>query len=43
MKKKVIFHIGCPKTGTSFIQNTFAQNRKALSDNGIAYHQLKDL
>lgn len=43
MNKKVIFHIGCPKTGTSFIQNTFAQNRAALSNHGIAYHQLNEL
>jgi len=37
MIDKAIFHIGCPKTGTSIIQSHLAQNRKVLRDKGVLY------
>lgn len=37
MLKRVILHVGMPKTGTSFIQSHLAQNRTALRDRGIFY------
>jgi hypothetical protein len=37
MKKKLILHLGLPKTGTSKIQKTFHINHSLLSMNGILY------
>lgn len=37
MLKKVILHIGTPKTGTSIIQSHLAQNRTILRDKGFLY------
>ena len=37
MKKKVIVHIGPPKTGTSVLQNWFNANHKLLAEYGIFY------
>lgn len=37
MIKRVIFHIGAPKTGTSIIQSHLAQNREVLRDKGYLY------
>lgn len=34
---RAILHIGTPKTGTTFLQNTFASNRKNLQSVGITY------
>ncbi|WP_058280400.1 hypothetical protein [Ruegeria denitrificans] len=33
----IIFHIGCPKTGTTSIQNFLFQNAEWLNENGIYY------
>jgi hypothetical protein len=33
----VILHIGTPKTGTTYIQQTFASNRRYLLSSGITY------
>ncbi len=35
--KRIILHIGSPKTGTSIIQSHLAQNREVLRDNGFLY------
>lgn len=35
--KRVVFHIGSPKTGTSVIQSHLAQNRLPLRDHGVLY------
>lgn len=42
--KKVIIHVGPPKTGTSAIQYWLAKNHKALLNQGVFYpgHQLDD-
>ena len=37
MKKKLYLHIGMGKTGTTALQNFFAENREALSGLGICY------
>ena len=37
MRKTVILHIGLPKTGTSFLQNTFYKNRGYLAGKKILY------
>ena len=37
MLKKVILHIGSPKTGTSIIQSHLCQNRLALKEKGFFY------
>jgi len=35
--KRIIFHIGTPKTATTAIQNTLAANRDALRKKGVLY------
>lgn len=40
--KNLIFHVGTPKTGTTFIQNAFANNRDVLENQRIAYHKISD-
>jgi len=35
--KRIIFHIGTPKTATTAIQNTFAANRDVLRAKGVLY------
>jgi len=37
MLRQVVFHIGQPKTGTSYIQSHLAQNRNKLREFGIYY------
>lgn len=37
MKRKLIVHIGLPKTGSSSIQHYLTQNRKPLARNGVFY------
>ncbi len=37
---RAILHIGTPKTGTTFLQRTFAANRKPLSREAIVYPAL---
>ncbi len=37
MSKKIFFHIGPGKTGTSAIQAWLLENRKLLSENGVLY------
>lgn len=39
-KKRVVFHVGTPKTGTTYLQNQLAGNREKLSGLNIAYHQI---
>lgn len=36
-KKRVIFHIGAPKTGTTYLQSLFSQNVNVLREAGIDY------
>lgn len=35
--RQLVLHIGEPKTGSTFLQNTFREHRKQLSDNGWFY------
>ncbi|MBA2774812.1 MAG: hypothetical protein H0U36_12330, partial [Nocardioidaceae bacterium] len=35
--KRVFFHIGAPKTGTTYLQNVLFQNRPALKAAGVLY------
>jgi hypothetical protein len=35
--RRVILHIGLPKTGTTYLQTLFAANRSALAEQGIYY------
>lgn len=37
MARKVILHVGAPKTGTSFVQDVLFQNRESLAEQGILY------
>jgi hypothetical protein len=37
MNKKIFFHIGSHKTGSTYIQQTLFANREILSSNGITY------
>ena len=37
MTKKVLVHVGAPKTGTSFVQDLLFQNRERLATQGILY------
>ena len=35
--RKVIVHVGAPKTGTSFVQDLLFQNRERLAEQGVLY------
>jgi hypothetical protein len=35
--KKVFFHVGAPKTGTTYLQQVLFRNREALAANGVLY------
>jgi hypothetical protein len=35
--KRVYFHIGAPKTGTTYLQNVLFANRPALAEQGVLY------
>ncbi len=35
--RKVLVHVGAPKTGTSFVQDLLFRNREALAEQGISY------
>ena len=35
--KRVYFHVGAPKTGTTYLQNVLFQNRELLAANGVRY------
>jgi hypothetical protein len=35
--KRVYFHIGAPKTGTTYLQNVLFANRPALAEHGVLY------
>ncbi len=37
MTKRVLLHVGAPKTGTSFVQDILFTNREALRERGILY------
>lgn len=36
-EKRVFFHVGAPKTGTTYLQNVLFQNRGLLASNGVLY------
>jgi hypothetical protein len=35
--KRVYFHVGAPKTGTTYLQNVLFHNRTALAERGVLY------
>ena len=37
MTKKVILHVGTPKTGTSYLQDVLFKNKRLLGEHGILY------
>lgn len=37
IKPSLVFHVGMPKTGSSYLQSMFALNRELLSQNGFVY------
>ncbi len=37
MSKRVLVHVGTPKTGTSFVQDVLFQQRQALAEQGVLY------
>lgn len=37
MRSRVVLHIGLHKTGTTFLQGTWAANRAVLADHGVRY------
>ncbi len=37
MARRVFFHVGLPKTGTTYLQSVLWANRKALADQGVLY------
>ncbi|PUA82988.1 hypothetical protein [Nocardioides currus] len=37
MRKKVLLHVGTPKTGTSYLQDVLFRNREGLREAGILY------
>ena len=36
-RKRVIFHVGAPKSGTTYLQNVLFKNKDLLADNGVLY------
>ena len=37
MSKRVLLHVGCPKTGTSHLQDVLHRNQRTLQEHGISY------
>ena len=37
MSKRVLLHVGCPKTGTSYLQDVLFRNQKVLREHDILY------
>ena len=37
MSKRVLLHVGCPKTGTSYLQDVLFRNQRELRHHGILY------
>jgi hypothetical protein len=37
MSKRVLLHVGCPKTGTSYLQDVLLRNQSVLRDHDILY------
>ncbi len=37
MSQRVLLHVGCPKTGTSYLQDVLFRNRTMLREHGILY------
>ena len=37
MSKRVLLHVGCPKTGTSYLQDVLFRNQRVLREHGILY------
>ena len=37
MARRVVLHVGAPKTGTSFVQDLLFRNRERLAEQGILY------
>ena len=37
MSKRVLLHVGTPKTGTSYLQDVLFRNQETLKDAGILY------
>ncbi len=37
MSKRVLLHVGCPKTGTSYLQDVLFRNQAVLREHGILY------
>ena len=37
MSKKVLLHVGCPKTGTSYLQDVLFRNQEVLREHDILY------
>ncbi len=35
--KRIFFHVGAPKTGTTYLQNVLYQNRATLAEHGVLY------
>ncbi|WP_205471741.1 hypothetical protein [Nocardioides sp. SYSU D00038] len=38
MSKRVLLHVGTPKTGTSYFQDVLFRNQEALEPQGVSYH-----
>ncbi len=36
-RKRVFFHVGAPKTGTTYLQHVLLQNKQALAEAGVLY------
>lgn len=40
MKRRIVFHIGTHKTGSTSVQNSLFEGRELLLDNGILYPEI---
>ena len=37
MTRRVLLHVGTPKTGTSYLQDVLFRNQRTLAEHGILY------
>ena len=37
MSRRVLLHVGCPKTGTSYLQDVLFRNQEVLREHDILY------
>ena len=42
MSERVLLHVGCPKTGTSYVQDVLFRNRTVLREHGRQLREIRE-